>query len=160
MEERLVFEKTKTTDYNACTKCGLDTIGYCVKDKNELTGRCIEGYNYKLKEQQPLKTLTTYEHNKARLNELYETKNLEPWVDEEIFLLEKWCDANKPETWETCTKENTKVSDTVRRKSNKELRIIECFCRDGSIVLYSNVGNSSFQVYKLEEYEINTNKEE
>ena len=127
MKDRLIFEKTKTngisvgsSDCNGCDMRGNDKCG----TTTESLIHCRKGFNFKLIEEEIKPVLSTYEHNKARyiiLNSSCVFSHLSiadlEELEREKNMLRKWLEENKPENWQTCTKENTKVGDVVRVKA-------------------------------------------
>ena len=119
MKDRLVFE-IREAEVNKCKSCDLSRV--C----GSLMFSCDAGAreNYKLVEEEPKPIPTKYEWKKERLETVnkhilscMKETGLTPLnlVEDSINLL-KWLEENKPENWQPCTKENTKVGDTVRVK--------------------------------------------
>ena len=172
MKDRLIFEKTSSEIVYGSTSCDRCDLAKLFPGTNncEVFG-CKTNENYKLIEEETKPVLSTYEHNKARyiiLNSScvfshFSIADLKEF-EREKNMLRKWLEENNPENWQTCTKENTKVGDTVRIKENKDFRVIEHFFEKGGQTYdnieekyYDCVANNPTGTYPsfLEGYEIN-----
>jgi len=113
MKDRLVFEKTKSENIKRCPDCHLGLDGNCQKRKSGLSCmECDPMYNYKLVEE-PEEIQTEYDWKKERFD-LFEGRNTTNIENAEYHQLRDWLKNNKPEKFETCTKENTKNGDTIK----------------------------------------------
>ena len=135
MKDRLIFEKTSSEIVHgstSCDRCDLAKL-FPGTDNCKVFG-CKTNENYKLIEEETKPVLSTYEHNKARyiiLNSSCVFSHLSiadlEELEREKNMLRKWLEENKPENWQPCTKENTKVGDTVRSKQGNATVTIEHF---------------------------------
>ena len=127
MKDRLVFEKTSceiVDGSTSCDRCDLAKL-FPGTDNCKVFG-CKTNENYKLIVGEKKPVLSTYAHNKARYIILNSScvfihlsiVDLEE-LESERNMLCKWLEENKPENWQTCTKENTKVGDEIREITSK-----------------------------------------
>ncbi|MCP3924525.1 MAG: hypothetical protein GY714_18280 [Desulfobacterales bacterium] len=160
MKEKICFGKTKA-EIPRCETC--DLLGYCAPRK-EFDRTCEAGYNYKLATEEEIPS--EYEWVKERFNAL--TLNIEDFDNEDDIVLgveyakhKKWLEENKPSKWEQCTRENTKVGDTVRHPSGIDKpMIIEHIVRESDYcsVYYPEENRTVFN-FALKSLQINTQGE-
>jgi len=85
-----------------------------------------EGKYIFLPNEEPKEIQTKYEWKKERhnllLNHILNSSSNTEKQSCELNSIRKWLRENKPEKWETCTNENTKVGDTIRRIDSDELK--------------------------------------
>lgn len=132
--------------------------------KTESLGECLSnggpGY-YKFREQEPEEIQSEYEWKKERYDLLrfnWRTPNGKEEI--ELKKLDIWLKDNKPEIWETCTKENTKAGDRVRFHQYDSYRTVKYVSDNSDVIIVRLKPESKDYSAKIGEYEINTSEGE
>ena len=163
MKDKLIFKKTKiiTGNIDTCCECAFDGTSFCPCPRD-----CSAFFVYKV-EEGPQKNQSEYDWKKERyvrlssldLNILLTLQQRE--VKDELKSLKVWLEQNKPVKWEECTRENTKVGDTVRFKNDIDRKEVKMkYISDNNNICIYKMNNCNCTDDKgcIQDFEINTNK--